>query len=159
VLRRTGLSARLLELEVTETMLITNHFQVLATLRELRDMGVQIACDDFGTGYSSFSYLQNLAFDRIKIDKSFVQALGVSSSALRIVQAILAMALSLGIDVTAEGVETERQFSVLHEEGCAEIQGFLLGRPVPADEVRHCLHDAPTTAVACVPGGRPHVTA
>jgi diguanylate cyclase (GGDEF)-like protein len=159
VLRRTGLPARRLELEVTETMLITNHFQVLTTLRELRDMGVQIACDDFGTGYSSFSYLQNLAFDRIKIDKSFVQALGVSSSALRIVQAILAMAQSLGIDVTAEGVETERQFSMLHEQGCAEVQGFLLGRPVPADAVGQRPLDPPATAMAGLPEGPMRVTA
>jgi diguanylate cyclase (GGDEF)-like protein len=154
ILHRTGLSPHRLELEVTETMLISNHTQVLATLRELRDMGVHIACDDFGTGYSSFSYLQNLAFDRIKIDKSFVQELGVSSSALRIVQAMLAMAQSLGIDVTAEGVETERQFSLLHDQGCGEIQGFLLGKPMPGDEVRRCLHDA-LAAIAASPGSGP----
>lgn len=135
ILRRTGLSAQLLELEVTESVLISNHSQVLATLHELQDMGVSIACDDFGTGYSSFSYLQNLAFDRLKIDKSFVQGLGDTPSALRIVQAILAMAQSLGINVTAEGVETEQQFAILRDQGCVEIQGFLLGRPVPADAI------------------------
>jgi diguanylate cyclase (GGDEF)-like protein len=135
ILRRTGLPAQLLELEVTESMLIGNHSQVLATLQELRKMGVSIACDDFGTGYSSFSYLQNLAFDRIKIDKSFVRDLGVTSSARRIVQAILAMAQSLGMAVTAEGVETEQQFAILLEQGCPEIQGFLLGRPMPADAI------------------------
>jgi EAL domain-containing protein (putative c-di-GMP-specific phosphodiesterase class I) len=97
--------------------------------------GVQIACDDFGTGYSSLSYIQNLAFDRIKIDRSFVQELGVNPNAIRIVQAILAMAQSLGIEVTAEGIETELQFSLLRELGCREIQGFLLGRTVPADAV------------------------
>jgi diguanylate cyclase (GGDEF)-like protein len=130
ILRRTGLSAQRLELEVTETMLITDHHQALATLQELRDMGVHIACDDFGTGYSSFSYLENLAFDRIKIDKSFVKKLGVTESAQRIVQAILAMARSLDLEVTAEGVETEEQFSILKELDCGEIQGYLLGRPM-----------------------------
>jgi diguanylate cyclase (GGDEF)-like protein len=134
VLRRTGLAPRLLELEVTETMLINDHRQALETLREVRDMGVQIACDDFGTGYSSFSYIQKLAFDRIKIDRSFVRELGTTSSALRIVQAILAMARSLGMEVTAEGVETEQQFSILREQGCGEIQGFLLGRPMSAED-------------------------
>jgi EAL domain-containing protein (putative c-di-GMP-specific phosphodiesterase class I) len=135
ILRRTGLPAQLLELEVTESMLISNHSQVLSTLQELQKMGVSIACDDFGTGYSSFSYLQNLAFDRIKIDKSFVRDLGITPSALRIVQAILAMAQSLGMAVTAEGVETEQQFAILREQGCPEIQGFLLGRPIPAEAI------------------------
>jgi diguanylate cyclase (GGDEF)-like protein len=135
ILRRTGLPPRLLELEVTETMLIGDHRQALETLRQVRDMGVQIACDDFGTGYSSFSYIQKLAFDRIKIDRSFVRELGTTSSALRIVQAILAMAKSLGMEVTAEGVETEQQFSILHEQGCGEMQGFLLGRPMSAEGI------------------------
>jgi EAL domain-containing protein (putative c-di-GMP-specific phosphodiesterase class I) len=139
ILRRTGLSARLLELEVTETMLISNRHQALATLHELRHLGVQIACDDFGTGYSSFSYIQKLAFDRIKIDKSFVHELGIASSAMRIIQAILAMAHSLGMDVTAEGVETEWQFSMLRVLGCDEIQGFLLGRPMPAEAIAAAL--------------------
>jgi EAL domain-containing protein (putative c-di-GMP-specific phosphodiesterase class I) len=98
-------------------------------------MGVQIACDDFGTGYSNFSYIQKLAFDRIKIDRSFVRELGVTPAALRIVQAILGMARSLGMEVTAEGVETEQQFSMLRAQGCGEIQGFLLGRPMPAELV------------------------
>jgi diguanylate cyclase (GGDEF)-like protein len=141
ILRRTGLPARQLELEVTETMLIGDHLQALTTLQDLRDLGVQVSCDDFGTGYSSFSYIQKLAFDRIKIDKSFVQELGINPSALRIVQAILAMAQSLGMDVTGEGVETEEQFSLLREFGCGEIQGFLLGQPMPAETVAGMLTD------------------
>jgi EAL domain-containing protein (putative c-di-GMP-specific phosphodiesterase class I) len=135
VLRRTELPAHLLELEVTETMLISNHGFVLRTLNELRDMGVQIACDDFGTGYSSFGYIQNLAFDRLKIDQSFVRQLGVNPTAPRIIRAILAMARSLGMEVTAEGVETEQQFSMLEKLGCSEIQGFLLGRPMPPEAI------------------------
>jgi diguanylate cyclase (GGDEF)-like protein len=148
ILRRSGLSPRRLELEVTETMLIGDPGHALATLHQLRKIGVRIACDDFGTGYSSFSYLRNLAFDRIKIDKSFVQELGVAPSALRIVQTIIAMAKSLDMDVTAEGVETEKQFAMLCEQGCDALQGFLLGRPVPGDEVWRYLRDAATAATA-----------
>ena len=140
VLRRTGLPARMLELEVTETILVSDHCEALETLQLVRDLGVQIACDDFGTGYSSFSYIQNLSFDRIKIDRSFVQKLGVTPSALRIVQAILAMAHSLGIETTAEGVETEQQFSILRAQDCDEMQGFLLGRPMPASAISEVLY-------------------
>jgi diguanylate cyclase (GGDEF)-like protein len=144
ILRRTGLPAGRLELEVTETMLISNHSQVLNTLRELRDIGVQIACDDFGTGYSSFSYIQNLAFDRIKIDQSFVRALGLNPTAPRVVQAILALARSLDMEVTAEGVETEQQYAMLREMGCDEIQGFLLGRPMPPESIAAALRTTVT---------------
>ena len=143
ILHSTGLPAKLLELEVTETLLISNPDQALATLHELQDMGVHIACDDFGTGYSSFRYLQKLAFNRIKIDRSFVQELGTNPAAMQIVKAILAMALSVDMDVTAEGVETEQQFAMLRDQGCTEIQGFLLGRPMPSDEVAHCLGIVP----------------
>ncbi|MEJ0015834.1 MAG: EAL domain-containing protein [Acetobacteraceae bacterium] len=142
ILLRTGLPAGMLELEVTETMLISDPNQALAVLHELRAMSVRIACDDFGTGYSSFNYLQNLAFDRIKIDRSFVRGLGTAPSALRIVQAILAMAQSLGMEVTAEGVETHRQLAILQQQGCAEIQGYLLGRPIPSAEISRCLSEA-----------------
>jgi diguanylate cyclase (GGDEF)-like protein len=148
ILRRTGLPPGRLELEVTETMLISDHCQVLDTLRELRDMGVQIACDDFGTGYSSFSYIQNLAFDRIKIDQSFVRALGVSPTAPRIVQAILALARSLDMEVTAEGVESEQQFAMLRELGCDEIQGFLLGEPMPPEAIPETLRTTVTAGNA-----------
>ena len=148
ILRRTCLPAGRLELEVTETMLISNHSQVLDTLRELRDMGVQIACDDFGTGYSSFSYIQNLAFDRIKIDQSFVRELGGNPIAPRIVQAILALARSLDMEVTAEGVETEQQFAMLRELGCDEIQGFLLGEPLPSEAVAEVLRTTVTAGNA-----------
>ncbi len=144
VLARTGLPARRLELEVTETLLIDHPEQALAILRKLQELGVHIACDDFGTGYSSFSYLQNLAFNRIKIDRSFVQVLEVNPSALRIVQAILVMAQSLGMDVTAEGVETEGQFAMLRDQRCGEIQGFLLGRPISGEEVRRILSGTPS---------------
>ena len=144
VLARTGLPAHRLELEVTETLLIDDSGRAQATLQALRAMGVMIACDDFGTGYSSFGYLQNLSFDRIKIDQSFVAGLEVKPNSLRIVQAILAMAASLGVDVTAEGVETERQLALLQEMRCGEVQGYLLGRPMAGDK----LHQLMPAAVA-----------
>ena len=150
ILARTGLPARLLDLEVTETLLIADPGNALATLRALQDIGVNICCDDFGTGYSSFSYLQNLAFNRIKIDQSFVQALGINPSALRIVQAILAMAHSLGLEVTAEGVETEGQYSILRELQCGEMQGFLFGRPMSGDKVWSFVQGADVDASAAL---------
>jgi diguanylate cyclase (GGDEF)-like protein len=144
VLRRSGLAASRLELEVTETLLIGDTTQALATLRSLKEMGVRIALDDFGTGYSSLSYLLRFPFDKIKIDQSFVQALGEDPNALSIINAILAMGRSLGLDVIAEGVETEQQLRILAEHHCSEVQGFLVGRPLPAEDVRSNLdHTGP----------------
>jgi diguanylate cyclase (GGDEF)-like protein len=135
ILRQTGLAASRLELEVTESLLIEDTKQALATLESLKGMGVRIALDDFGTGYSSLSYLLRFPFNKIKIDQSFVQALGEDPNALSIIHAILAMGRSLGLDVIAEGVETEQQLRILTEHHCPKVQGFLLGRPVPADAV------------------------
>jgi EAL domain-containing protein (putative c-di-GMP-specific phosphodiesterase class I) len=98
-------------------------------------MGVCIALDDFGTGYSSLSYLHRFTFDKVKIDKTFVQAQQHDSRARAVLDAVFAMSSSLGLSVTAEGVETEDQLRSLREQGCTEVQGFLLGRPMPASEV------------------------
>lgn len=133
VLRRTNLPATRLEVEVTETLLIDDPGQAESTLRQIRAMGVHVALDDFGTGYSSLSYLLRFPFSRVKIDKSFVQALGEDPGALSIVEAILAMARSLGMDVVAEGIETECQLTILRSRQCAHVQGFLLGRPMPPE--------------------------
>ncbi len=135
VLRRTGLAAGRLELEVTESLLISHTEQALETVRALKQMGVRISLDDFGTGYSSLSYLRRFPFDKIKIDQSFVRALGADPSALPIVQAILAMGRSLNLGVIAEGVETEQQMRILRDHQCDEVQGFLLGRPIPSRDV------------------------
>ena len=136
VLARTGLPARRLELEVTESLLIKNFDQALEALTGLKALGIRIALDDFGTGYSSLSYLQRFPFDKLKIDKSFIDALDGASGGRAIVAAILAMSLSLGLDVTAEGVETAEQLAILRSMGCGTIQGYLLGRPMSADRVR-----------------------
>jgi diguanylate cyclase (GGDEF)-like protein/PAS domain S-box-containing protein len=139
ILDRTGLPAARLELEVTESLYIDNIAGALATLHALRRTGVKIALDDFGTGYSSLSYLRSFPFDKIKIDRSFVQALTADASALSLVQTIVAMGHNLDLLVTAEGVETEHQLNLLRQEGCDEVQGFLLGRPMPPDDIEDYL--------------------
>jgi len=136
VLRETGLPAERLELEITEGVLIADEAQALATLKVLHDRGLNIALDDFGTGYSSISYLRRFPFDRIKIDQSFVQAQEHDPATRAIIESILTMAKRLRLEVTAEGMETDQQLDLLRSQGCPEVQGFLLGRPMPAAEAR-----------------------
>ncbi|HLY59124.1 MAG TPA: EAL domain-containing protein, partial [Stellaceae bacterium] len=136
VLRRTGLSPERLELEVTEGLLIADTPRALAALTALKTIGVSVSLDDFGTGFSSLSYLRRFRFDRIKIDQSFIRELGLDDEALVIVRAIVALGGSLGLAVTAEGVETQGQLDLLRELGCGEVQGFLLGRPEPCPSTR-----------------------
>lgn len=126
----TGLPAHRLEVEVTEGVLIDDAKRAHSILNDLHDLGVQLALDDFGTGYSSLSYLRRFPFDRLKIDQSFVRALGDTSAAQQIVRAVISLAKALDMQVIAEGVETARERDTLIKEGCDELQGFLLGRPV-----------------------------
>ncbi len=156
VLARTGLPPSRLELEVTESLLIEDTEATLTTLSALKALGLRIVLDDFGTGYSSLSYLRRFPFDKLKIDRSFIQALGENDEAMAIVRAIVALADSLTLDVTAEGVETETQLRLLQEESNAEMQGYLLGRPAPADTFSGLL----ATGAAKQAGGRfPHFEA
>jgi diguanylate cyclase (GGDEF)-like protein/PAS domain S-box-containing protein len=134
-LERTGIEPRRLELEVTEGVLLENTDQSVATLRDLRALGVRLSMDDFGTGYASLSYLLRFDFDKIKIDRSFVQGLADRRHADAIVRSVLRLAHSLGMEVCAEGVETRTQLEFLRAEGCDEVQGFLLGRPLAPEEV------------------------
>ncbi|HLB98188.1 MAG TPA: EAL domain-containing protein [Acetobacteraceae bacterium] len=131
VLRDTGLAPERLELEITEGVLIEESAHTLAVLRALKRQGVRIVLDDFGTGYSSLSYLRRFPFDKLKIDQSFMNGLGEDGESDAIVRAILALAHSLRLEVTAEGVETETQLRMLRHYGCDQVQGFLLGRPGP----------------------------
>jgi diguanylate cyclase len=135
VLRRTGLPAARLELEITEGALIGDTKNALRTLTALKALGVKIAMDDFGTGYSSLSYLRKFPFDKIKIDRSFISEVGQDTEAETLVQAIIALGRSMRLDVTAEGVETKRQLAMLRVQGCTFAQGYLLGRPHPADQL------------------------
>jgi diguanylate cyclase (GGDEF)-like protein/PAS domain S-box-containing protein len=131
----SGLSPRRLELEITETLLLERSDQILATLHALRALGVRIAMDDFGTGYCSLSYLRSFPFDKIKIDRSFVHDLGANPDSQAIVRAIISLGSSLGITITAEGVETERDLEALRAEGCTEAQGFFFSVPKPQREI------------------------
>jgi predicted signal transduction protein with EAL and GGDEF domain len=135
-LNETGMPPHKLQLEITETVLLQNTFTTLATLHELRKMGVQIALDDFGTGYSSLSYLRSFPFDKIKIDRSFIQDLSNGAEPLAIVNAVAGLAKCLNMTSTAEGVETQQQMDVLQAIGCTEMQGYLFSHARPANEIR-----------------------
>jgi EAL domain-containing protein (putative c-di-GMP-specific phosphodiesterase class I) len=138
-LKQSGLPARRLELEITETLLLEKSSEVLATLHALRALGVRISMDDFGTGYSSLSYLRSFPFDKIKIDRSFVSELATRDDSMAIVRAVTGLGKSLGIVTTAEGVETDAQFDLLRREGCTQAQGYLFSRPRPAADVENML--------------------
>jgi diguanylate cyclase (GGDEF)-like protein/PAS domain S-box-containing protein len=135
VLQQTGLPSKRLELEITEGTLIGDTQNALRILTSLKALGAKIAMDDFGTGYSSLSYLRKFPFDKIKIDRSFIGDVEADSEAGTIVQAIIAMSRSLRLDVTAEGVETKQQLSMLRTLGCNFVQGYLLGRPSSVPQI------------------------
>jgi diguanylate cyclase (GGDEF)-like protein len=139
-LASSGLPASRLELEITESVLLEKSDLNIATLNQLRELGVRISMDDFGTGYSSIGYLRTFPFDKIKIDQSFIRDLLTDKGSLAIVRAIAGLGISFGITTTAEGVETEEQMRCLNREGCDEVQGYLYSRPVPADEIGAVLH-------------------
>ena len=136
ILLETGLSPTRLEVEITEGVLIGDFTRALNLLRRLKALGIRIAMDDFGTGYSSLSYLQSFPFDKIKIDRSFISNLDATPQSAEIVRAVLSLASALHIPVVAEGVETEAQRAFLEREACAEMQGYLIGRPEPIE--RYC---------------------
>jgi len=145
ILAETGLPGDRLELEVTESLLIDNRDDALRTLTALKALGVRIAMDDFGTGYSSLSYLQSFPFDKIKIDRCFVNDLQPGSQNASIVRAVASMGRSLQMRVVAEGVETQGQAKLLRELDCDELQGYLISRPMPAEDIEAFL--AETTVV------------
>ena len=130
-LDESGLSPTRLELEITESVLLADNEHTLATLRQLRSLGIRIAMDDFGTGYSSLSYLRSFPFDKIKIDRSFIKDLGERDDCLAIVKAVASLGAALGMVTTAEGVETVEQLRHIREQGCTEVQGYFFGRPCP----------------------------
>jgi EAL domain-containing protein (putative c-di-GMP-specific phosphodiesterase class I) len=133
-LRDSGMEAKYLCLEVTESLIMENPGQKSEILGELKQMGLSISVDDFGTGYSSLSYLKRFPLDELKVDRSFVHGIPQDADDVAIVAAIIAMAHRLGLEVVAEGVETEAQLAFLKEQGCELYQGFLFARPVPAAE-------------------------
>jgi predicted signal transduction protein with EAL and GGDEF domain len=147
-LAASGLSASRLELEITEAVLIRDDDTALAILHQLRAIGVRIALDDFGTGYSSLSYLQRFPFDKIKIDRAFVDDLADGDGSSSIVQAVVNIAAARNMTTTAEGVETEAQRERLRALGCSEMQGYLFSAPKPLAQIRALLdaHGEPAGA-------------
>jgi len=155
-LKQSGLPAKRLELEITETLLLEKSAEVLATLHALRALGVHISMDDFGTGYSSLSYLRSFPFDKIKIDQSFVRDLGGNRDAQAIVRSIISLGKGLGVTITAEGVETEAELSCLRAEGCHEGQGFLFSKARPNAEIVELLRaQSGTSGAALGPDAAP----
>lgn len=132
-LARSGLAPGRLELEITESALLADTDNVLATLHALRALGVKISMDDFGTGYSSLSYLQKFPFNKIKIDRSFVSGGDADSEA--ILRAVSGLGSNLGMAITAEGVETADQLQRIRDQRCTHVQGYLTGRPMAQSQV------------------------
>jgi diguanylate cyclase (GGDEF)-like protein/PAS domain S-box-containing protein len=143
----SGLAPKLLEIEVTENVLMRHNLNIIDTFLALDALGVRLSLDDFGTGYSSLSYLKRFPFDNIKIDRSFVRDLPQDLDDAAIVHAIIGMAASLGLQVIAEGVETEAQLAFLTEHDCQFYQGFLFSQPVPADEFQALLAHKPAAVI------------
>ncbi len=144
-LSRNGLSASRVELEITETAIVEHSDQLAVVLAGIRALGVRVAMDDFGTGYSSLAHLREFKVDRIKIDRSFIASFTTDPGTSAIVRAVISMARELGIETTAEGIETEAQFEGLRALGCGTAQGYLLGRPMEAAK-------ADALVMAAVPG-------
>jgi EAL domain-containing protein (putative c-di-GMP-specific phosphodiesterase class I) len=138
-LRVTGLPPSLLEIEITETVLMDNVERSIKTLENLKKIGITLSVDDFGTGYSSLSYLKLFPIDLLKIDRSFVTDIPDNKHDMAVVEAIIAMGHALGMSVLAEGVETERQFRFLADRGCDYIQGYYLSRPVTFEMIINML--------------------
>ena len=132
VLNDTGMAPYHLEIEITEGTFAQNEEDAVRALQELKSMGVRIAIDDFGTGYSSLSYLKRYPIDSLKIDRSFIKDIGTDQDSTIIPAAIISMAHSLKLKVIAEGVETQQQLAFLHEQGCDEVQGYLVSPPIPS---------------------------
>jgi EAL domain-containing protein (putative c-di-GMP-specific phosphodiesterase class I) len=143
-LDRHGIDAALLTCEITESAAMDDAAATERVLQRLGQLGVTLAIDDFGTGYSSLAYLRRLPVAQLKIDRSFVQDLETSADARAIVKAVVELAHALGLEVVAEGVETEGQAVVLRAQGCDKLQGYLFARPMPAEELTRWARTART---------------
>ncbi len=150
-LARTGLAAHRLELELTEGAMVEQTGEVQASLAALQASGVSFAIDDFGAGYSNLGYLHRFSFERLKIDKSFTREITASPDARIITGAIIGLGAALGMAVLAEGVETEAQLNILRKAGCGQVQGFLLGRPMPETDMRTWLDQVVRAGGRAVP--------
>ena len=146
ILAATGLEARCLKLEVTESAFIGDVDAARATVQRLQHIGIEWSLDDFGTGYSSLSHLHRLQLDTVKVDRSFVLRMGEGNEGLEMVRAIVALGHNLGMNVVGEGVETEAQLTALRALGCEFCQGFLFSRPVDAQDATRLIASQPMLA-------------
>ena len=156
-LAQSGLDPRRLEVEITESVLLGDHRAALDTLLRVRELGVRVSMDDFGTGYSSLSYLRSFPFDKIKIDQSFVRGQSDDPSGMAIVRAIAGLGQSLGMATLAEGVETEEQLARVAADGCTDVQGYLISRPLPPERIGEFLQsyrEAAPAAATTAPRSR-----
>ena len=144
ILLETGLPPNRLELEITEGVLIEDYSRAMASLAQLKALGVHIALDDFGTGYSSLSYLHAFRFDKIKIDRAFIGDLEHNQHSIAIVRAVIDLGHSLDIPILAEGVETAEQYALLFRKGCDEVQGYFIGYPRPIEDYAELIRRAPS---------------
>ena len=135
ILATTGLDPQYLELEITESIIMHDVEEAIATLWKLKEMGLKLSIDDFGTGYSSMSYLKRFPLDTLKIDRSFIKDIMTEPNDAAITKATIGLAKGLELTTIAEGIETKEQFAFLHKQGCDQIQGYFISRPVPAEKV------------------------
>lgn len=147
IIQESGLHPSYLELEVTESSLMTDIQRSVTILKQLRELGVWLALDDFGTGYSSLNYLKRFPVNMLKIDRSFVQDVCSNPDSAAVTNAIIALAKSLQLKITAEGIETQQQLSYLQKRGCQEGQGYYFGIPAPAKEIMEILQPKEAIAV------------
>lgn len=158
-LHETGLEATALELEITESMVMNNPEQAVNLLGKLKSLGISLAIDDFGTGYSSLAYLKRFPIDSVKVDRSFIQDIPGDEESVAITRAVIAMAHSLRLKVVAEGVENEAQLEFLRSLGCDEMQGYCIGKPLPAGEVSQLIRKTlPRGKTLFLPGWRRKVS-
>jgi len=135
IVQEEGADPQRMELEITEGVLIEDEHEARISIIALREAGFRIALDDFGTGYSSLNYLSSFPVDKIKIDRSFTQSLGVAQNSTAIVESVVRLGHAMGLTVTAEGVETEGQKNALADAGCNQLQGYLFSHAVPLDDI------------------------
>jgi len=149
VMAETRMQPRCLELELTESLVMGNAEEFVGKLESMKALGVKISVDDFGTGYSSLSYLKRFPIDRLKLDRSFVRDIPNDPDNAAIAKTVILLGHGLNLKVTAEGVETAEQLAFLREHHCDEVQGFYLGRPVPAEEFGRLLRNDIRPPMAC----------
>jgi len=146
-MRAHGVSPKRIELEVTENILILDHFTVRRKFQEIRDLGCAISIDDFGTGYSNLGYLTELPFTKLKLDQSLVARIGEHENGAAVISTVVNLGHALGVSVLAEGVETEAQKLLLEAAGCTLMQGYYFGKPVAIEDTRE-EHDEPERVLA-----------